>query len=122
MIEFGHGTVCQLFQGATLALEDEQLGFDVRYFGDNSCFTPDPVIELFLAARATKTIRLAPGLSNTVTKHPSVVANLIASIQVASGGRAICGIGKGDSAMGVIGRGPQKHDEFVEKATMLRNY
>ncbi len=122
MIEFGHGGWASPFQGATLAREDEEFGFDTRYFGENYCFNSDVFSELRDAARATKRIKLATGVTNTVTKHPSVVASSIAAVQVASGGRAICGIGKGDSAVGVIGRGPQRHDEFVADTAMIRTY
>src|SRR5579872_3697712 len=119
MIEFGHGGWAPPFQGATLAREDEELGFDIRYFGENYCFNSDPFAELREAARATRRIKLATGVTNTVTKHPSVVASAMAAVQILSAGRAICGVGKGDSSLGVIGRGPQRHDEFVENTSML---
>jgi len=32
MVEFGHCTIAPPLEGAALALEDEQLGFDIRYF------------------------------------------------------------------------------------------
>jgi 5,10-methylenetetrahydromethanopterin reductase len=122
VIEFGHVSFCPPFQGAAVALEDEQLGFDIRYFGENSCFSSDMFAEMRSAAEATTTIRLAAGATNMVTRHPSVVATSIAAVQVLSGGRAICGVGKGDSAVGVIGREPQRHAEFVEDAKLLRGY
>ena len=122
MIEFGHCTIAPPFQGAALALEDEQLGFDVRYFGDNHSLHPDPFIALFDAARATKRIRLGTGVVTTVTRHPSVLANLIAPLQLLSNGRAILGLGKGDSAVAMIGKRPQKHDEFVANTKLLRVY
>lgn len=122
MIEFGHCTIAPPFQGAALAVEDEQFGFDIRYFGDNHSLHPDPFVALFDAARATKKIKLATGIVTTVTRHPATLANLAAPLQLVSGGRAILGIGKGDSAVGMIGRGPQKHDEFVENTRLLRTF
>ena len=122
VVEFGHVSFCPPFRGAELAAEDEALGFDIRYFGDNTSVASDPFAELRTAAQATTHIKLATGSTNTVTKHPAVVATAIAAVQVASGGRAICGVGKGDSSMGAIGRGPQRHAEFVEKTTALRTY
>jgi 5,10-methylenetetrahydromethanopterin reductase len=59
---------------------------------------------------------------NFVTRHPSVLAAQAAYLQLASGGRAIVGVAKGDSAVGMIGRKPQKHDEFVADARLLRDY
>ena len=122
MIEFGHCTIAPLFQGAALAVEDEAYGFDIRYFGENHSLHPDPFVALFDAARATKKIKLATGVVNMVARHPAALANLAAPLQLASGGRAILGIGKGDSAVGMIGRGPQKHDEFVANTRLLRTF
>jgi 5,10-methylenetetrahydromethanopterin reductase len=122
VIEFGHVNFVPPFQGAALAREDEELGFDIRYFGENSCFVSDPFAEMRAAAEATTTIKLASGTANMVTRHPSVVATSIAAVQVLSGGRAICGVGKGDSAVGVLGLEPQRQAAFVEDAKLLRTY
>ncbi len=121
-MEFGRLGYALPLQGAKMAKEDEDLGFDIRYFGDNTCFWPDTFGELRDAVRATSRIMLATGVTNTVTRHPSAVAAGIAPLQLISDGRMICGVGKGDSSMAVIGRGPQKHAEFVEKTTSLRKY
>ena len=121
-IEFGHVDFCPPLQGAALAAEDEALGFDIRYFGDNTAFAADPLAELRDAARATSRIKLAVGSTNTVTRHPAVVANGIAAVQVLSEGRAICGVSTGDSSLGVVGRGPQRIAEFRERTEMLREY
>jgi 5,10-methylenetetrahydromethanopterin reductase len=121
-IEFGVGSWCPPFQGPVLAAESEAMGFDVQYFGDNQCLTSDPFSELRAAAGATTTIRLATGVTNLVTRHPAVVASAMAAVQVCSGGRAICGVGKGDSALGMIGLGPQRHAEFTERLELLRAY
>jgi alkanesulfonate monooxygenase SsuD/methylene tetrahydromethanopterin reductase-like flavin-dependent oxidoreductase (luciferase family) len=91
-----------------LALEDEQLGFDIRYFGDNHSLHPDPFVALLDAARVTGRIKLATGIVTTVTRHPAVLANLAAPLQLASNGRAILGIGKGDSVVAMLGKRPQE--------------
>jgi 5,10-methylenetetrahydromethanopterin reductase len=121
-VEFGHVSWCPPFQGATIAQENEAFGFDVQYFGDNQCLTSDTFSELRAAAAATTDMRIATGVTNLVTRHPAVVASSIAGVQVVSQGRAICGVGKGDSALGMIGLRPQHHDEFVERMAMLRTY
>jgi 5,10-methylenetetrahydromethanopterin reductase len=121
-LQFGNVAFCPPLQGGALAAEDEALGFDIRYFGENSCYGSDPFAELRDAARATTRIRLAVGATNFVTRHPVVIANAIAGVQVASGGRAICGVATGDSALGVIGRGPQRLAAFGADAQMLRRY
>jgi 5,10-methylenetetrahydromethanopterin reductase len=122
VIEFGHVNFVPPFKGAEYAREDEQLGFDIRYFGENSCFTTDAFAEMRAAAEATTRIKLATGTTNMVTRHPSVVATSIAAVQVISGGRTICGVGKGDSAVGVLGLEPMRQAPFVEGLQLLRSY
>ena len=121
-VQFGHVSFCPPLQGAALAAADEAAGFDIRYFGDNSCLGSDPFAELRDAARATSTIRLAVGAANAVTRHPSVTANAIAGVHAASGGRAILGIARGDSALKVIGRAPQAFAPWLEATALLREY
>jgi 5,10-methylenetetrahydromethanopterin reductase len=121
-VQFGHVSFCPPLQGAALATEDEAAGFDIRYFGDNSCQGSDPFAELRDAARATTRIRLAVGAANGVTRHPSVTANAIAGVHAASGGRAICGIARGDSALKVLGQPPQAFKPWVEAIELLRSY
>ena len=122
MVEFGHCTIAAPLQSPRLAREDEDLGFDVRYFGDNHSQHPEPMMELLDAARATTRIRLGTGVANTVSRHPSVLASQMAYLQLASKGRAVCGIGKGDSVVAMIGKQPQKHAEFVTNTGLLRGY
>jgi 5,10-methylenetetrahydromethanopterin reductase len=121
-IQFGHVSFCPPLRGAALAAEDEAAGFDIRYFGDNSCLGSDPFGELRDAARATSTIRLGVGATNAVTRHPSVIANAIAGVHAASGGRAICGMARGDSALKVLGQPPQAFTPWVGATALLREY
>jgi 5,10-methylenetetrahydromethanopterin reductase len=121
-LQFGNVSFCPPLQGGALAAEDEALGFDIRYFGENTSYGSDPFAELRDAAGATTRIRLAVGATNFVIRHPAVIANAAAGVQVASGGRAICGVATGDSALGVIGRRPQRLGEFAADAELLRGY
>jgi 5,10-methylenetetrahydromethanopterin reductase len=121
-MEIGHLSWAPSFEGAELAKEDEALGFDIRYFGDNTCMHTDVYSEMRDAARATTRIKLGTGITNTLTRHPSAVATALAGVQVISGGRVICGVGKGDSAVAVIGEQPQRHAPFLERTAMLRAY
>jgi 5,10-methylenetetrahydromethanopterin reductase len=121
-LQFGNVSFCPPLQGGRLAAEDEALGFHIRYFGENTSDGSDPFAELREAARATSRIRLAVGATNFVIRHPAVIANAIAGVQLASGGRAICGVATGDSALGVIGRRPQPVAAFARDVEMLRGY
>jgi 5,10-methylenetetrahydromethanopterin reductase len=121
-MEIGHLTWAPTLEGPALAQEDERFGFDIRYFGDNTCMHDDVFSELRDAARATTKIKLGTSVTNTLTRHPSAVATAIAGVQVVSGNRVICGVGKGDSAVAVIGEQPQRHKPFLERTAMLRAY
>jgi alkanesulfonate monooxygenase SsuD/methylene tetrahydromethanopterin reductase-like flavin-dependent oxidoreductase (luciferase family) len=76
-----------------------------------------------LRADGATTIRLGCCVANFVTRRPCVVASAIAAIQVASGGCALCAVGKGDSALGRIGLGSQRHADLArEIAPALRSF
>ncbi len=73
---------------------------------DNQNLCGDIYVALALAACATEQIQLSTDVTNPVTRHPAVTAGAIASIQEASEGRAVLGIGRGDSALAFVGHAP----------------
>jgi 5,10-methylenetetrahydromethanopterin reductase len=78
----------------------ERDGFDGLSFGDTQDIAADPYCGLCLAARATKRLKLLVGVTNPVTRNAAVTAAAIATVQAESAGRAILGIGRGDSSLG----------------------
>jgi 5,10-methylenetetrahydromethanopterin reductase len=82
-----------------VARRAEGEGFDGLSFGDTQCINADPFVGLTAAALVTTTLKLGVGVTNPVTRHPAVTACSIASLQVESAGRAVLGIGRGDSAV-----------------------
>jgi len=78
-------------------------GFDGLSFGDTQCLNADPFVGLTVAASVTTGLKLAVGVTNPVTRHPATTACAIASVQIESGGRAVLGIGRGDSAVSKLG-------------------
>jgi alkanesulfonate monooxygenase SsuD/methylene tetrahydromethanopterin reductase-like flavin-dependent oxidoreductase (luciferase family) len=61
--------------------------------------TPVPVVEswtiLAMAAGATSRATVGPFVLNNVNRHPAVVARMASTLQIASGGRLILGMGIG---------------------------
>jgi probable F420-dependent oxidoreductase len=57
-------------------------------------------------AQATERMRLGTCVTNPATREPSVTASLLAVLNELSGGRMDLGIGRGDSARRVLGKGP----------------
>ena len=103
---------------ASTARAAEREGFDGLSFGDTQHLAADPFVGLVLAAAATERLGLMVGVTNPVTRHPAVTAAAIASVQLASGGRAVLGVGRGDSSLAHLGQGPapvERTRHFVEQ-------
>ena len=105
-MEVWHLTPPRLDGIGALAADTEAWGFDGLALTDSQNQSPDTYIALTLAARSTSTLKLGPGVTNALTRHPAVTAGAIASLQEISGGRAMLGIGRGDSSLFNIGHKP----------------
>jgi len=105
-----------------MAAAVEAAGWDGIYFADTQNLTGEVHVSLGLAAASTKRMTLATGVTNPVTRHPAVTASAIATVQVASGGRAVLGIGRGDSSLGHLGRKPASVATFETCLRRLRGY
>src|SRR5438552_6211762 len=77
---------------------------------------------LVVAALNTTRIGLGTGVTNAVTRHPTVTANAIAAIAEISHGRAILGLGAGDSALYGLGLKPQQVAEVEEAIGFFRSH
>src|SRR5215470_10501508 len=107
---------------AQLARMAEGLGFDSLVFADTQNITPEVWGQLMLAARDTERIELGTGVTNPGTRDAAVTASAALALQVESEGRAVCGIGRGDSSLGKIGRRPVSVDEFERYVERLQGY
>src|SRR4051795_8941889 len=74
-------------------------GWDGAVMVDSQCMFPDVWTYLTACALATNRMKLATGITNPITRHPSVTAAAAASLQLLTNGRAVLGIGRGDSAL-----------------------
>jgi alkanesulfonate monooxygenase SsuD/methylene tetrahydromethanopterin reductase-like flavin-dependent oxidoreductase (luciferase family) len=67
-----------------------------------------PVVEswtiLSMAAAATERVTVGPFVMNVMNRHPAVVARMASTLQIASGGRVVLGIG--------IGGAPKEHAAY----------
>jgi 5,10-methylenetetrahydromethanopterin reductase len=105
-----------------VARRAEGEGFDGLSFGDTQCINADPFVGLTAAAAVTTTLKLGVGVTNPVTRHPAVTACAIASVQVESAGRAVLGIGRGDSAVSRLNRPAATVEAFEEYLAQLQGY
>ena len=97
-------------------------GFDGVAVVDSQNLSGDPYVALALAAKATSRLGLATGVTNPYTRHPAATASSIASVQTLSGGRAVLGIGRGDSALAHLGLAPAPLDVFGRYLRRLQGY
>jgi len=104
------------------AVHAEEYGFDGLTAGDNQCRNGDVFITLALAAEATSRLKLGTGVTIPLTRHPAVVASAIGTIQQVSRGRAVLGIGRGDSALAYLGAGPTPMRTFERFLAALKAY
>lgn len=98
----------------------ENQGFEYGWLTDSHIIWNDVYQYLTLCAAQTPHLRLGPLVTNPVTRHPSVVASAIATLNLISGGRAVLGIGKGDSAVRTLGIQPAKLKPFKQSVDFIR--
>lgn len=104
------------------AARAEADGFDGMLVVDSQNLAGDPFVGLALAARETQRLKLGTGVTNPTTRHPAAAAAAIASVHVASGGRAVLGIGRGDSALAHLGMAPAPLAELERFVRTTRAY
>jgi len=100
----------------------ERDGWDGLLIADSQCVIGDSYVALAIAAQATSTIGLGVGVTNPVTRHPSVTASAAAGVQELSGGRVVLGIGRGDSSLAHIGLAPASPAVFENYVRTVRTY
>ncbi len=105
-----------------VAAQCEAWGFDGLALTDSQNLSPDTYVALALAARATTRLKLGPGVTNPLTRHAAVTAGAIASIHEISGGRAVLGIGRGDSSLFNIGHKPVSPAVFERYVSDVQAY
>jgi 5,10-methylenetetrahydromethanopterin reductase len=107
---------------AKFVAELEAEGVDRVWVIDSQLAMKDVYAGLIVAALNTSRIGLGTGVTNAVTRHPTVTANAIAAVDEISHGRAILGLGAGDSALYGIGLAPQKVAAVGEAIAYFRSH
>jgi 5,10-methylenetetrahydromethanopterin reductase len=103
-----------------LAQTAEKCDFETVYVGDSQMIWNDVWVSLTACALNTTRVRLGTGVTNTVTRHPAVTANAINSLNMVSHGRAVLGVGAGDSAVRTAGLSPARLAEIRERVQFMR--
>ena len=97
-----------LSRTAELARAVEDGGFEALWYIDFQLGMKDVYAAMNLAALSTENVLIGAGVTNLVTRHPTVTANATAALDELSDGRAVLGLGAGWSAVLGAGGTPSK--------------
>jgi len=107
---------------ARRAEQAEAAGYDGMTVVDSQNLSGDCYVALAMASKVTSRLLLGTGVTNPYTRHPAVTASSIATVQAESNGRAVLGIGRGDSALAHLGRAPVSVSVFEDYVRRLQGY
>ena len=103
-----------------LAKKAEDLGFDYVWLADSQVLWQEAWVTFALIAEATERIKIGPCVTNPATRDWSVTASMLATLNEVSGGRMVCGIGRGDSAVRTVGMGPSSVSELEQSIKAIK--
>jgi len=120
MVEFWRAGGSVPGTSAALARQVEAEGWDGQMFMDSQSLSADPFVLMGAWAMVTERLKLCTGVTNPATRHPAVLAANIATVHSLSNGRAVLGIGRGDSALAYLGHAPVSLPAFHKAITTLQ--
>ena len=116
-----HGTAAPRGIAADARIAEAQ-GWDGLGVVDSQNRSGDPYVALTVAATVTERLKLATAVTNSITRMAAATAAAIASVDRVSEGRAVLGIGRGDSALADVGRAPARVAQFKTYLRHLQTY
>lgn len=103
-----------------LIRQAEDQGFDRAWVGDSHMIWREAFVTLAAAFERTSRLEIGLAVTNPVTRDVSVTASAFATLAELSEGRALLGIGLGDSALETIGKKPARVAELEQSVQQLR--
>jgi probable F420-dependent oxidoreductase len=103
------------------AVAAEEAGFSHVWTFDSVVLWQEPFVIYSQILARTSRIHVGPMVTNPATRDHSVTASLFATLNDLFGNRTVCGIGRGDSALRVIGRQPTSLAEFAAAITAVKD-
>ena len=103
-----------------LAKVSEEVGFSHVWVGDSHLIWREAYINMAAMALNTTKVKLGTGVTNPLTRHPSVVASGYATLDEYAPGRMIVGIGLGDSSVETMGMKPSTLAAFEASLQQMR--
>ena len=103
-----------------LTQRSETLGFTYGYTFDSHVLWQEPFVIYSAMLAATEKMIVGPMVTNPGTRDWTVIASLFATLNDMYGERTACGIGRGDSAMRVIGHKPCTLSTLEESMEVIK--
>jgi 5,10-methylenetetrahydromethanopterin reductase len=104
-----------------LAKVSEEAGYSHIWVGDSHLIWREAYVNMAAMALNTTKVKLGTGVTNPLTRHPSVVGSAYATLEEYAPGRMIMGIGLGDSSVETMGMKPAKLSYFETTIGQLRD-
>jgi 5,10-methylenetetrahydromethanopterin reductase len=104
-----------------LAKVTEEVGYSHIWVGDSHLIWREAYINMAAMALNTTKVKLGTGVTNPLTRHPSVVGSAYATLEEYAPGRMIVGIGLGDSSVETMGMKPAKLSYFETTIRQMRD-
>jgi 5,10-methylenetetrahydromethanopterin reductase len=98
----------------------EEVGFSHIWVGDSHLIWREAYINMTAMMLNTAKVKLGTGVTNPLTRHPSVVASGYATLEEYGPGRMIVGIGLGDSSVETMGMKPSTLANFEKSLAQMR--
>ncbi|WP_127506946.1 TIGR03842 family LLM class F420-dependent oxidoreductase [Actinoplanes solisilvae] len=103
-----------------LAKQAEAQGFSHVWTFDSHVLWQEPFVIYSKILDETERVIVGPMVTNPGTRDWTVLASLFATLNEMYGNRTICGIGRGDSALRVLGAQPQSLAQLRESIEVIR--
>ncbi len=103
-----------------LVRQAEAGGFDYCWFYDSHILWRESYVAMAMCMEHTKTMRFGPCVTNPNTRDWSNAASLFGSLAAQSEGRFDIGLGRGDSAVRVMGKKPANLARVAEFTTKVK--
>jgi 5,10-methylenetetrahydromethanopterin reductase len=100
--------------------EAEAAGFDHLWLPDSQLHMGDVFINLVTAAQNTKRASIGTLIVNPVTRHPSVLASSIATVDLYAPGRTLMCMAAGDTSVHQVGLRPARIAELENAVQIVR--
>lgn len=105
----------------SLAQQAERAGFGHVWTFDSHVLWQEPFVIYSQILAATSSVTVGPMVTNPSTRDWTVTASMFATLNEMYGNRTVCGIGRGDSAVRVLGARPTTLAELRECVTVIRD-